>query len=232
MVFAPASVAGILPEFNPVSVEPGDLLEQDIAVDRSSGMRLEISLLSPPVGARLAVSDDGQLKLQWATGSDLPEKTRLMIQAKNIDTQDVVETGVLQVSKFYDAKAPQVMSAVTGEASEVAGNQKSAVISFNPMSNQIVSSGQIISLQISALSSDDKDPLISIDRVPRNASFDKNLVNGYTFFWETSDSDQGEHVFRVSATHPSQSEVFATALVTMFVGDPSRRTTLPVNKDK
>jgi len=214
-----APTASVLPKFEEVTVEPGELLEHIIPLDRSNGFRIEIKLLSPPDGAGITVNDDGELMLKWKTDTALPPQTGLIIQARNLDTQAVVETGVLQVRSVLDDPEPQPEPVTQSEP---------ATITLDPMPNQIVSSGQAVVIPLSANSSDDETPLISIDRVPANASFDKSLMGGYTFFWQTGDSDQGEHIFRITARHPSEPTVSASALLTVFVGDPSLSTTRPV----
>lgn len=216
LAFCPALMAdAVFPAFKPVFVEPGDLVEQVIDIERRPDTRLEIRLLSPPDGAYLEVNDDGQLSLRWETGPFLPEQTQFMIQARNVDTGEVLETGELQV-----------LSVIASPPAEFPVAEK-ATVSLGPMANQIVSTGRTVSISMNATSSDDKDPLISIDRVPQNAKFDKNPLGGYTLFWQTSDQDQGEHVFRITAKHPSETNTTSTALLTVFIGDPSRRKTLP-----
>ncbi|MFK8080439.1 MAG: hypothetical protein AB8B97_09150 [Granulosicoccus sp.] len=212
------SQASVLPDFKAVTVKPGELLEHLIPVDRSKGFRIEIKLLSPPEGAGITLNDDGQLMLQWKTGTALPAETGLVIQARNLDTQVVVETGVLQVQNVLDVAETELPP-------------QSTTVTLDPMPNQIVSSGQAVSIPLTANSSDDKAPLISIDRVPPNASFEKSLIGGYTFFWQTGGSDEGEHIFRVTAVHPSEESISASALLTVFVGDPSISTTRPAPKE-
>jgi len=209
LMLSAALHANVLEALKPVDVNPGDLLEQTIDIDRSSGIRTELTLLSPPDGAKLIVNTSGQLTLQWKTGMDLPKQTQLSIQATDIDTQTVVGTRILQVRnsrKFIAEKAS---------------------ISLNPIPNQIVSNGRMISVMMSAVSSDESQPVISMDRVPANASFKENRGGGYIFLWKTGDRDQGEHVFRVTASHPSDSKATVTTLMTVFVGDPSKRKTVP-----
>lgn len=224
LVSCPALWAQVIAEFKPVIIEPGDLVEQSINVDRSSGMRVEIRLLSPPDGALLLVSNEGQLMLEWETGPELPDETRLMIQVKNVDTQAVIETRELLVLNSFSVAGSQ---ATTESPPEIASANEKATISLYPIANQIISSGRAVSIRLNATSSDGEDPLISLDRVPRNATFDKNVLGSYTFFWQTGDRDQGEHVFRVTAKHPSVSGVVATDYLTVVVGDPTRGITLP-----
>lgn len=214
LVHSPALLAGVvLPDFTPVNIEPGDRLEQAIDINRNSGLRVEIKLISPPPGAQIAVNDRGQMSLQWETSQELPAQIRLVFQASDVDSQAVIETQELHVLR---AVSPAEQS----------------TISLNPMSNQIISGGQTVSIPMIATSSDSMNPVISIDRVPRNARFEKNPLGGYTFYWQTSDNDQGEHIFRITARHPSQNETFSTALLTVFIGDPSIRKTIPVENNQ
>jgi hypothetical protein len=68
-----------------------------------------------------------------------------------------------------------------------------------------------------------------VDRLPANATFEKNANGSYTMFWPTGDPDQGEHLFQFNAVHESNSDLTDTLNVMVVVGDPALRKTLPRN---
>lgn len=208
-VFSPLLMAGVvLPELEPAYVQPGDLLELIIEVDPPDDFRVEIRMLSPPENATLNPDSHGKLQLLWETSPILPERTVLTLQAKNIDNQKIIDTTELLVLR------------------------ETITVELNTIANQMVSAGRTVSVSISAISSDEETPVITIDRLPRNASFDQNSNGGYTLVWPTDEQDQGEHVFRVTAKHPSENSTVSNASLTVIVGDPSRRKTLPVETNR
>lgn len=95
------------------------------------------------------------------------------------------------------------------------------------MPNQVISAGRVVSFRVSASMGSGEVPGLQIDRLPRNASFDINPDGSRTFYWQTSDRDQGEHVFRFSAINPEQLNLRDSQEVLVIVGDPSRNKTLP-----
>ena len=71
------------------------------------------------------------------------------------------------------------------------------------------------------------DPVLQVDRLPRNASFEANEEGGRTFRWETGENDQGEHLFRFTAFNPRAPQERSVQEVLMVVGDPTKKVTLP-----
>lgn len=96
-----------------------------------------------------------------------------------------------------------------------------------PLANQVVSAGRIISFKVSSVAEDGTVPVLLVDRIPRDASFDGNENGSRTFFWQTGDRDQGEHVFRFTAVNPREPELRSYKDVLIVVGDPTRNKTAP-----
>jgi len=96
-----------------------------------------------------------------------------------------------------------------------------------PLANQVVSAGRMISFKVSPSTDDGSVPVLLVDRVPRTASFDANKDGSRTFFWQTGERDQGEHVFRFTAVNPREPSLRSYRDVLIIVGDPTRNQTAP-----
>lgn len=109
--------------------------------------------------------------------------------------------------------------------------QDTTDVDFGLVSNQIISVGRTVSMRFDASSSDGEDPVLTIDRLPANASFEKNINGSYTLFWQTGDRDQGEHVFKLTARHPLDNSISESIYWTLVVGDPSMGKSVPEDFD-
>jgi len=98
------------------------------------------------------------------------------------------------------------------------------------LANQVVSAGRMVSFRVSPSSEDGSVPVLLVDRVPRDASFDANQDGSRTFFWQTGERDQGEHVFRFTAVNPREPNLRSYRDVLIIVGDPTRNQTAPQAK--
>lgn len=96
-----------------------------------------------------------------------------------------------------------------------------------PLANQVVSAGRIVSFKVDSVAEDGTVPVLLVDRIPRDASFDGNEDGSRTFFWQTGDRDQGEHVFRFTAVNPREPNLRTYKDVLIVVGDPTRNKTAP-----
>lgn len=220
----------VLQDLESRTLRPGQLLLQPVEFNRGGGVRLEIRLIDAPDGASLLVNDSGRLMLQWAIGSQMADSTSLVIQARDFDTQAIVDTSVLVVQNGQSFEIQPGADVVEQDNTPV---QESipVEVSLEPLAGQIVSAGRAVSFRVNSSASDNQQPLISIDRIPRNASFEKNFQGGYTFFWQTSSRDQGEHRFRLTAVHPDNTAVTESRELTIVVGDPSNSRTFPAGTD-
>ncbi len=98
---------------------------------------------------------------------------------------------------------------------------------FPSLPNQVVSAGRTVILKVFARLPGEYAPVLQVDRLPRNASFEANEEGGRTFRWETGENDQGEHLFRFTAFNPRAPQERSVQEVLMVVGDPTRKVTLP-----
>jgi len=210
-----------LGEFEQQMLIPGDVLDMEVHLQRSADQRLEVRLLDPPQRAKL-VSSDGKLYLQWESGPDMKQDTVISIEVRDFDTQQVLDTGRVRVSRAATEEL------IPGQPLPAEQTDQPA-ISLRPVSSQIVSVGKAISVIVAGESSDGEVPVITIDRVPANASFEQNEDGHYLFFWLTTGRNQGEHTFLVTATHPFRDANIAQSQFTVFIGDPSLGKTVPAD---
>ena len=96
-----------------------------------------------------------------------------------------------------------------------------------PIANQVVSAGRIISFKVDSTAEEGTKPVLIVDRIPRDASFDANDDGSRTFYWQTGDRDQGEHLFRFTAVNPREPNLRSFKDVLIVVGDPTRNKTEP-----
>lgn len=107
-----------------------------------------------------------------------------------------------------------------------------AEVDLSTVNNQIISVGRTVSMRFNASSSDGEEPVLLIDRLPGNASFEKDINGGYILFWQTGNRDQGEYVFKVTAEHPLDNSISQSMYWTLVIGDPSIGRTVPDDFDQ
>lgn len=175
-----------------------------------------------------AVLDSRQLLIQPGTDSES------VMNAEQSSDEPVTPVKEKQARvPVIQAETPGAMpaarSALSRNSSEF--NQDDFVDPDTPrmpqLSNLIVSAGRVVNLRVSASIDDGTRPVLQVDRLPRNASFDANADGSRTFYWQTGDRDQGEHVYRFTAINPNESYLRTEREVLIVIGDPSRNKTLP-----
>ncbi len=92
---------------------------------------------------------------------------------------------------------------------------------FEDISTQIVSAGQVVTFRVVPRMPDQSAAILHVDRLPDNASFDDNLDGTRTFYWQTANNSQGEHVFRFTAIHHRNLNERVSKDVLIVVGDPA-----------
>ncbi|MFK7893548.1 MAG: hypothetical protein AB8B63_22215 [Granulosicoccus sp.] len=237
-------------ELLPVYLEPGDVLEHSVAWQREPGVRVEFRLLEAPEGAELEFGSEGAVSLNWRPGNSLPDETSILIVARDIDKDTVILRHRLQVrnaeefpvenetpisreepSIKIEVPRPTVTEPIVLKepvpAKAMRGPRPDTTVSISAIASQIVSIGRKVTFHASASSADNSPPVLTIDRLPDNATFDSNADGSRTFFWQTSSGDEGEHRFRVFAHHPDDRGSIAVQDFTIIVGDPATRKTEP-----
>lgn len=312
ILLAPAFVnAEILSPMRPQSLAPGDFLSYPVTFTQIEGVRLQLRVENGPDGARLTVDPTGQLRIIWQAPAGMPTEVNINLVARNIDTDEKLESRVLlvrAVESSPEVEKPIVLLGPFEEQEFAAGDawewifavdpdavllsagglppgamfmndaDKGYVIRWTPgleqqgryevnlqaidrvdrsqatqssmllqvkppivpdtfvdpdiptillLANQVVSAGRIVSFKVKSTAEDGTVPVLLVDRIPRDASFDGNDDGSRTFFWQTGDRDQGEHVFRFTAVNPREPNLRSYRDVMIIVGDPSRNKTAP-----
>ncbi len=226
-------------------VEPGQWLQLPLVLRQEQGPRIEISLGVAPPGVSLELMDDGQLQLEWLAGTDMPAESTIELLVRDVDSDVYLDSVFVKVRRAgtvpEEPIRPEDEEPASGaepgqdplpastagddQQGQVDGSLDAPVLETMP--NQVVSVGRTVILEVFATLPGEFDPVLLIDRLPRNASFEANDEGGRTFRWETSDVDQGEHLFRFTAFNPRAPQQRSVQEVWMVVGDPTRNVTLP-----
>ncbi len=102
-----------------------------------------------------------------------------------------------------------------------------STVGFNPVPTQIVGSGQLVQFRVSLEEHTAEYSVVQIDRLPGTASFEINDDGSRTFRWQTSKSEQGDHLFRFTAIARDNVADRASMNVRVIVGDPTITQTQP-----
>jgi len=173
-----------------------------------------------PSGAMLSVAPNGNHDIDWTPAQGQHGRRRFTLRAVNTSTPSVFSEQQIMLTV-----APRSLPEKNIGSDAV--SLKSPLLS--PLPNQIISAGRVVSFTVKPLLEDGAQAILQVDRLPRNASFDENQDGSRTFYWQTSDKDQGEHLFRFTAIHPMDSALRAWREILIVVGDPSRSSTAPVD---
>lgn len=194
-----------------------------------------------PQGASLDDAYDGSRVLRWTPSVDQQGEHRISFLA--IDAQDASLTSErhiifnVSVDGVSLVSAPDTSTSMADEeqASETAalGSDSSSQDTgsepyFEPISSQVVSVGQDIKFRVVPRMPDKSASILHVDRLPKNASFDDNYDGTRTFYWRTTNVDQGEHVFRFTAIHHENVNQRISTEVLIVIGDPGINSTAPV----
>jgi len=212
--------AGPIVEVEPVGVPLGPFDEQEFVsgdlwewVFNVDPAAVQLSAGGLPPGAMFMNDPEKGYVLSWTPEIEQQGRYEVSLQAVDrFDRNKVTNTSILLEVKpplvpdtFVDPDTPTIL----------------------PLANQVVSAGRMISFKVSSTAEDGTVPVLLVDRIPRDASFDGNDDGSRTFFWQTGDRDQGEHVFRFTAVNPREPELRSFRDVLIVVGDPTRNKTAP-----
>lgn len=193
----------------------------EINVDDISDEPVDILARGLPQGAMMSVAPNGSYDIDWTPSQSQHGRRQFTVRAVNASNSSLFAEQMIMLS-VEPAPVPEK------QAIDETVNWKTPQLA--PLANQIISAGRVVSFQVRPVIADGLRAIIQIDRLPRNASFDENSNGSRTFYWQTSDKDQGEHLFRFMAIHPQSSELRAWREIVIVIGDPSRSSTAPADK--
>ena len=157
------------------------------------------------------------------------EKGYMLRWSPKLEQQGLYEVNLQAVDRFNRSKVTNTSMLLRVKPRVIPTNfEDPDTPSIMPLANQVVSAGRIISFKVDSTAEDGTKPVLLVDRIPRDASFDANSDGSRTFFWQTGDRDQGEHVFRFTAVNPREPDLRSFKDVLIVVGDPTRNKTAPV----
>lgn len=206
-----------------LTLEAGEHLLQTLPPVDSQGQRIQIALGEAPPGVLLTVDDFGQMLLHWQTGPGLADESRIEILLSNIDTGKLLERRQIMIHRVE----PEVVPSAPVKPERAIAAASDAVPHLNELPNQLISPGFVVSLQVKATLPDASMPVLQVDRLPKEASFEASEGGSRTFYWHTDDKDEGEHVFRFTAINPVDASLRVSHEVMIVVGDPTKSRTRP-----
>ena len=198
-----------------------------------------------PDGARVEERKGGWHVLEWTPAPDAAGEIDLTVVAVDVRdprlrTEHMVRLTIVREEGAPPSEAASAPLGPDGSARGAVvpepdptgdggspGSPPRAAPDIGPLASQIVSTGRTVTFRVAAGLADGREPLLEIDRLPRNASFDRNADGTRTFYWPTGGSDEGEHRFRVTARHPDDATLVSRVDFLVIVGDPSRSRTFP-----
>ncbi|MFK7856614.1 MAG: hypothetical protein AB8B79_21035 [Granulosicoccus sp.] len=182
--------------------------------------QLRILAKGLPKGAVMSLAPDGSYDIDWTPAVGQQGRRRVILRAFYAENPDVFTEQPLLMS--VKAKPDPVE-----KPDNKARNRQTPRIA--PLVSQIISAGRVVSFPVTTSIAGGGKVILQVDRLPRNASFDENKDGSRSFYWQTSDKDQGEHLFRFTAIHPRYSDLRAWREVLIVIGDPSRSSTSPAD---
>ncbi len=196
--------------FDEQALLAGDVWEWIFNIDPNE---ILLSAGGLPPGAMFLHDHNNGYVLRWTP--EVVQQGRYEVSLSAVDRRERSRTGVANMLLEVTPK-PEVDTFVDPD-----------IPTIPPLANQVVSAGRIVSFKVHPKAEDGTVPVLLVDRIPRDASFDGNEDGSRTFFWQTGDRDQGEHVFRFTAVNPREPDLRSFRDVLIIVGDPSRNKTAP-----
>ena len=202
------------------SAQVGERWSLTVDVNQLGSDTVNLQARGLPDGATMSITPDGNYDIDWIPSPEQLGDHDIVLRV--VDTRQPELFTEQEVFIKVDGKTVPV-----GDEPSVSANLKMPQLAS--LSNQIISTGRVLSVRVKPTIEDGAKAILQVDRLPRNASFDENKDGSRTFYWQTSDKDQGEHLFRFTATHPEDPSLIAWREMIVIVGDPSRSATAPAD---
>jgi len=180
-------------------------------------------LREAPAGARFTDNRDGTRTFSWTPSSDRIGNHTVVIVARHPNDASLESEQRFQL-EVLDS------SAATPSATAVANEPRQSVI-FNdhrpiiqPLADIVTRPGSAVILRVTPVDPDGTFATLLVDPLPAGASFNDNGDGTRTFFWQTTESDRGEHRFTFTALDGLDSSLShsESLLVTVGAGPISR----------
>lgn len=231
-----------IPVIPPLALVAGDAWALTVSVrdaGRGTPASAMLELRGAPPGLTSAPSGDGWYTLRWRPSASVTGTWTVELVASALDdptrrarrrlvlevrppTLEVPAAGRGAPDRSGEA-APVPPPGAGPGAGPVAATRAAPRLAELP--HHVVNPGQDVAFRVETV--EPGRARIDIDRLPRGARFDANEDGSRSFYWPTSDRDQGEHRFRVTAADVRDPSLVDTSDVLVIVGDPSRGRTVP-----
>lgn len=201
-----------------------------------------LSAISLPLGAVLEDAHDGSRVFRWRPSAGQEGEHRTTFLATDAEDNALTSERVIVFAVSPDGTAivstpntalPSNESNAGSSSGNPATDRSDSTQNannepyFEPISAPVVSAGQDISFRVVPRMPDQSASILHVDRLPRNASFADNFDGTRTFFWRTTEADQGEHVFRFTAIHHENVNQRVSTEVLIIIGNPGAASSLP-----
>lgn len=100
------SMAAVLNEPAGVEAQAGEHVIVVLPIDHTSGPRIEIRLGVAPNGVSLELDDSGQLQLEWQTGPDMPEESRIELLVRDVDSGEDLDSVFAVIRRYEPGPGP------------------------------------------------------------------------------------------------------------------------------
>lgn len=230
--------APTLPDIGVQSIRVDQVYQLYIKPIDADGTVAGLSAKALPGGALLEDGFDGSRVLRWRPS--LSQTGEHVIVFVATDAQDPSLTSeraiIFEVGEVDSSSTTPVETASSAESEINTANTNENTVDtsnndtpqsldnepyFESISSMVVSVGQKINFRVVPRMPDQSAAILHVDRLPLNASFDDNYDGTRSFYWETTESDQGEHIFRFTAIHHRNANQRVSTDVLIVVGDPA-----------
>jgi len=201
-----------LPEIGVQQLTVGEEFQFFIRPVSPNGAQVQLSTNELPPGATFNHAFEGSKLLLWRPVESQVGEHRVMLTMVAKDENDLSLVTEREIIFIVNPRPPVLVA---------------PVLSFEPLSAQIVSAGRKINIRVTPIASDDTTPFVHVDRLPAGGSFDENKDGSRTFHWPTTQADQGEHTFQFTAIHSENADLVATTNVLIVIGSPDGPGTQP-----
>jgi len=202
----------------PVSTR--DIVFQVTGSDTAVAAANDVSELEPFDGSMDRVSSDTPPVSLNEGATELPLAAEVTVLASSKDLNATPLNSEQQSGEF---------AAKTGESSLESSRSTNEAPYIEPIPIALLSAGQTARFKVVPRLPDESTAVLHIDRLPNGASFDENDDGTRTFYWPTTLSDQGEHIFRFTAIHPVDADLRVSSEAMIVVGDPSAEGSRPAD---
>lgn len=235
-------VSSDVAELAPIAFEPfndqriiaGESWSLNLTVHHDATQAIQVLAAGLPDGAILAQEPSTGYILRWTPSQAQLGRHVVQLRAYYVSDPEVELDAELYLQVV---PGPQPSEQGSPEASQALAAARPTADASDPdlpnlssIPNQVVSAGRVVVLRMAATDQSGDRPeqiAVEIDRLPTNASLDRSRDGSHTFYWRTSDDDQGEHVFRFTAFNRQEPHLRDFQDVLIIVGDPSRSTSTP-----